>query len=82
MEVGRAVSVDRGVGGWVGETIGVTVGEAVGEGSGLSVGVIVGVGLGGTIRFNPPHPMRRKVNADIPARTLLVIVSGGRSWQF
>jgi hypothetical protein len=55
--------------------MGVTVGYSVGETSVLIVGVVVSVGLGGVIRLNPPHPMRKKVNADTPTRTLLVIVS-------
>ena len=62
--------------------IGVTVGYSVGEESVLIVGMLVSVGLGGIIRLNPPHPMRKKVNADIPARTLLVIVSRLHSLKF
>ena len=55
--------------------MGVTVGYSVGETSVLIVGVVVSVGLGGIIRLNPPHPMRKNVNADTPTRTLLVIAN-------
>lgn len=76
---GMGVSEGGAVDVFVGKNMGVRVAgsEAVCEGSRLGVQVGVNVGVRGTMRLNPPHAMRNKVSADIPARTLLVIVS----WQ-
>jgi hypothetical protein len=69
VSVGRGVSEGGRVGVPVGKRIGVTVAGAVGEREAVQVGARVGVG--GTIKPNPPHPIKKKTSADTPMRIFL-----------
>jgi hypothetical protein len=75
VRVGRGVSEGGIVGDSVGEAVRVTVAVSVGEGSGEAVQVGTMIGVGVTISPNPPQPMRKRANIDIPIKSLFVITS-------
>jgi hypothetical protein len=75
VDVGRGVSEGGTVGVSVGKEVGETVADEVAEGSGEEVQVGTGMGVGETMRFSPPHAMRKKVVLDMSSKNLLMIIS-------
>ena len=77
--MGVKVKVGRGVS--EGGTVGVAVGEGVGErvtvaeGSGRAVQVGSLVGVGDASRLNPPHPIDKRVNAEMEKTNFFIIAS-------